>query len=144
VIRQRSSTCKLPRDSCREGAVRKRQQCVLRGLKEIDELPGYGGGDTLNDCFDSFHSAPPLKLSLIAVLRKHLGSHEPSAYECSAWESFPQRGVRGQILSFDVSEVMERVDVTRETGYEPGFSHESSVTRPRPAVSPLRMSKDKI
>jgi len=70
----------------------KRQQCVLRGLKEIDELPGYSGGDTLNDCFTSFHRAPPLKLNRIAVLRKHLGSHEPNAHECSAWKSFPQRG----------------------------------------------------
>jgi hypothetical protein len=83
--------CRLPRDSCQESAVQKRQQCVLRGLKEIDELPGHGGGDTLNDCFDSFHRAPPLKLNRIAVLRKHLGSHEPSAHECSAWKSFPQR-----------------------------------------------------
>ena len=68
----------------------KRQQCVLRGLKEIDELPGYSGGDTLNDCFTSFHRAPPLKLNRIAVLRKHLGSHEPNAHECSTWKSFPQ------------------------------------------------------
>jgi hypothetical protein len=93
VMRQRSSTCRLPRDSYQEDAVRKRQQCVLRGLKEIDELPGYDGGDTLNDRFDSFHRAPPLKLNRIAVLRKHLhlGSHEPNTHECSAWKSFPQR-----------------------------------------------------